>query len=193
MSESTPGPETPDAPQNGAPQSGPDPSHPSLLHEPPPTRYLIEPGGSGYGSGFADRPPAAYQPYQTTGHQAPAATQSWSPGSLLPATERNWAVAAHLSGFVAAFFALGFLGPLVVLLAEGRRSAYVRAHAVEALNFNLSVLLWLLISGVLVLVLIGIPMLVGVGILYLVSSILGAMAASRGDTFRYPLTVRFVH
>jgi len=189
MSASTPGPETPDTPQNG-----PDPNHPSLLHEPPPTRYLIEPGGSGYGPGFADRSPAPYQAGpRTTGYQAPAPTQGWSPGALLPTTERNWAVAAHLSGFVAAFLALGFLGPLVVLLAEGRRSAYVRQHAVEALNFNLSVLLWLLISGVLVLVLIGIPMLVGVGILYLVSSILGAMAASRGDAFRYPLTVRFVH
>jgi len=186
MSESTPGPATP------------DPNDPSLLHEPAPTRYLIEPGGSGYGSGFADRSPALHQPYptaghRTTGYQAPAATQAWSPGALLPATERNWAVAAHLSGFVGAFVALAFLGPLVVLLAEGRRSAYVRAHAVEALNFNLSVLLWLLLSGVLVLVLIGIPMLVGVGILYLVSSILGAMAASRGDAYRYPLTVRFVH
>jgi uncharacterized Tic20 family protein len=106
--------------------------------------------------------------------------------------ERNWAVAAHLSGFVAAYLALGFLGPLVVLLASGPRSAFVRRHAVEALNFNLSVLLYAIVSGVLVLVLIGFPMLVALALLYLVTTIQGALAASRGQEFRYPLTIRFV-
>jgi hypothetical protein len=105
---------------------------------------------------------------------------------------RNWGVAAHLSGFLAAYVALGFLGPLVVMLTGGQRSAFVRRHAVEALNFNLSVLLWVAISALLVVVLIGIPMLIGIGIVYLVASIMGALAASRGEEYRYPLTLRFV-
>ncbi len=120
-----------------------------------------------------------------------------SPGAvpvpLDPAQERNWAVAAHLSSFVAAYVALGFLGPLVVLHAVGNRSAYVRRHAVEALNFNLSVLLYAAASAVLILILIGLPMLLALGLLYLVSVILAAMAASRGEEYRYPLTIRFVH
>lgn len=115
------------------------------------------------------------------------------PVPLDPAQERNWAVAAHLSGFVAAYVALGFLGPLVVLLAAGNRSAYVRRHAVEALNFNLSVLLYAGVSAVLILILIGLPLLLAVGLLYLVSVIMGAMAASRGEEYRYPVTIRFVH
>jgi hypothetical protein len=93
---------------------------------------------------------------------------------------------------VAAFVALGFLGPLIVLLTQGNQSPFVRRHAVEALNFNLSVLLWLALSGVLVLVLVGLILLPAVGILYLVSTVLGAMAASRGEEFRYPMTIRFV-
>jgi hypothetical protein len=113
--------------------------------------------------------------------------------NLTAPAERNWAVAAHLSGFVAAFFALGFLGPLIVLLTEGGRSPFVRSHAVEALNFNLSVLVWIVISAMLILVIIGIPMLLGVGLLYIVASIRGAVAASRGDAYRYPLTIRFVN
>lgn len=122
-------------------------------------------------------------------YQPPAAPP---PGAMQQVEERNWAVAAHLSGFVAAWFALGFLGPLVVLLAAGNRSPFVRRHAVEALNFNLSVLLYLAISLVLVLVLVGVVTMLAVGVLYVVASILGAVAASRGDEFRYPLTIRFV-
>jgi uncharacterized Tic20 family protein len=114
------------------------------------------------------------------------------PGPLAPQEERNWAVAAHLGSFVAAYVALGFLAPLAVLMLAGRRSAFVRRHAVEALNFNLSVLLYAAISAVLVLVVIGIPMLVAVGLLYVVAVLFGAAAASRGEDYRYPLTIRFV-
>jgi hypothetical protein len=112
---------------------------------------------------------------------------------MTPADERNWAVGAHLSGFVAAWLALGFLGPLVVLLVAGNRSAFVRRHAVEALNFNLSALIYAVAFGVLAIILIGIPLLIALALTYLVASIMGAVAAARGDVFRYPLTIRFVH
>ncbi|MFN8076113.1 MAG: DUF4870 domain-containing protein [Kineosporiaceae bacterium] len=115
------------------------------------------------------------------------------PPPLSASGERDWATAAHLSGFVAAYVALGFLGPLVVRLAVGQRSAFVHRHATEALNFNLSVLLWIVISVPLCLLLIGIPMLIGVGITYLIASIMGAVAAQRGEEFRYPITLRFFH
>jgi uncharacterized Tic20 family protein len=114
------------------------------------------------------------------------------PGPLTPQEERNWAVAAHLGSFVAAYVALGFLAPLAVLLLAGRRSAFVRRHAVEALNFNLSVLIYAAISAVLIWVLIGIPMLVAVGLLYVVAVLFGTAAASRGEDYRYPLTIRLV-
>ena len=119
----------------------------------------------------------------------PAPQQS---STLSPADERTWGTLAHLSGFVAAYVALGFLGPLLVMATVGTRSAFVRQHAVEALNFNLSVLIYLAVSGVLAFVLIGIPMLVAVGVLYLWTTVQAAMAANRGETYRYPLSIRFV-
>jgi len=125
-------------------------------------------------------------------HYGLAGAQPPVPGGMNLPAERNWAVGAHLSGFLAAYLALGFLGPLVVLLTGGSRSAYVRRHAVEAINFNLSVLLWLAISAILVIVLIGIPMLLAVGGLYVVASIRGAVAASNGAEYRYPFTIRFI-
>jgi uncharacterized Tic20 family protein len=114
-----------------------------------------------------------------------------NPG-MSPDSERNWAVAAHLSSFAAAYVALGFLGPLVVMLLIGDRSPFARRHAVDALNFNLSWLIYLAVSGVLVFIIIGIPMLIALGIAYLVLVIMGAVAASKGAEFRYPLSIRFV-
>jgi uncharacterized Tic20 family protein len=111
---------------------------------------------------------------------------------MSPPEERNWAVGAHLSSFVAAYLALGFIGPLVVMLAVGDRSPFVRRHAVAALNFNLSVLVYLVVSAILILILVGIPMLLALALLYLVTTIQGALAASRGEEYRYPLTIRFV-
>lgn len=114
------------------------------------------------------------------------------PAPMNPPEERNWAMAAHLSSFVAAYVALGFLGPLLVMLAAGGRSPFVRRHAVEALNFNLSVLIYVVVCVPLVFVLIGIPMLLALAILYLVATVQGAVAASRGQDYRYPLTIRLV-
>jgi uncharacterized Tic20 family protein len=111
---------------------------------------------------------------------------------MSPDAERNWAVTAHLSSFVAAYVALGFVGPLVVMLTVGNRSPFVRRHAVEALNFNLSWLLYLTVSGILVFLLVGIPLLVLLGVAYLVLVVLAAIEASAGREFRYPLTIRLV-
>lgn len=111
---------------------------------------------------------------------------------MSPSTERSWAAGAHLSSFAAAYVALGFLGPLVVLLLIGDRSALVRRHAVEALNFNLSWLLYIVVAGILAIVLIGLPILVALGVAYLVLVVLAAVEASRGGEYRYPLTIRLV-
>jgi uncharacterized Tic20 family protein len=121
--------------------------------------------------------------------------QQWGPPPATPMSpdaERNWAVTAHLSSFVAAYVALGFVGPLVVMLTVGNRSPFVRRHAVEALNFNLSWLLYLTVSGILVFLLVGIPLLVLLGVAYLVLVVLAAIEASAGREFRYPLTIRLV-
>ena len=110
----------------------------------------------------------------------------------VPEEERTWAVLAHLTAFLTAWFAFGFIGPLVILLVRGDRSAFVRYHSVEALNFNLSVLIYAAISAVLAFVLIGIPMLIVLGLIYLVTVITGAFRASAGRPYRYPITIRFV-
>jgi len=106
--------------------------------------------------------------------------------------ERLWAMLAHLLSFVAAYIALGFLAPLIVLLVFGPRSAFVRANAVESLNFNLSWLLYAVVGAILIFLVIGIFILIALGIAYVVLIIIASIRANNGQLYRYPLTIRFV-
>ena len=124
-------------------------------------------------------PPPAGQPH-TGGFPAP--TQE----------ERNWALAAHVGTFVAAWFAMGFLCPLLIMLTKGKESAFVRRHAVESLNFQISLLIYLAVSAVLVLVIVGLVLLAAVGIFALVVIILATTKAANGEDYRYPLCLRLV-
>ena len=111
---------------------------------------------------------------------------------MSPDQERLWGMLAHLLSFVAAYIALGFVAPLVVLLVFGPRSAYVRAHAVESLNFNLSWLLYAIVGGILLIIGIGVLILIVLGIAYVVLVIIASVQANNGQFFRYPLTIRFI-
>ena len=124
------------------------------------------------------------------------------PGPMHPAEERNWATAAHWSALVAAFFALAFLGPLLVMLVKGNDSPWVRRHAVESLNFQLSMLVYGIVGTIAAVVLIILTL--GIGVLaviplalafsayWLIMTIIGAVRTSNGVDFRYPLTIRMV-
>jgi uncharacterized Tic20 family protein len=113
-------------------------------------------------------------------------------GQLPPEQERLWAMLAHLLSFVAAYLFLGFVAPLIVLLVFGPRSAYVRAHAVESLNFNLSWLLYGIVAVILIIIGIGILILIALGLAYLVLVVIASVRANNGEFFRYPLTIRFI-
>ena len=102
--------------------------------------------------------------------------------------DKIWSMLSHLS----ALFGVGIILPLVVYLAMRTESDYVAANAREALNFHISVLLYALCCIPLVLVLIGVPLLVAIGLASLVLAIIAAVRASKGECYRYPLTIRFV-
>jgi uncharacterized Tic20 family protein len=110
----------------------------------------------------------------------------------LPDEVRNWAMAAHLSAFLGAWVALAFVGPLVIWLVKREEHPFIAMHAKEALNFNLSVLIYAAVGFILVFVLVGIPLLVVIGVVWLVLTVVAAVKASAGQPYRYPLTIRFV-
>ena len=110
----------------------------------------------------------------------------------LTSEERNWAVAAHLGSFLAAWVALGLLAPLAVLLLKSNDSAFIRRHAVESLNFQINALVYSVVFGLLMFLLIGFVLLPLYAVFYLVCVVLATIRASQGEDFRYPFTVRVV-
>jgi uncharacterized Tic20 family protein len=99
---------------------------------------------------------------------------------------------AHLSALLAAFVALSFLGPLIVMLTQGQKSPFVREHAVEALNFQITTYIAAFVSALLILVLIGFLLLPLVGIVWLIFTILAGVKANNGERYRYPFNLRLV-
>lgn len=119
-------------------------------------------------------------------------------GALAPNEERNWAMAAHIGSLVAAVIAMGFLAPLGVLLYMGGRSDFVRRHAIESLNFQITLLLYFAVAMAFIFVtftlgaFVILPVLGIAAIVVLIVILLATMAASRGEDYRYPLTFRFI-
>jgi len=140
-----------------------------------------------------DLPP---QPQQPSYGQQPAepVQPSYQVVPMAPADQRTWAIASHLSPFLGLLAGgLMFLGPLIMYLVFKDRGQFVRHHAAETLNFQLTMWIGLIISVPLILVfLIGFVLMGAILLLMLVCHILGAVAASEGREYHYPFTIRFV-
>ncbi|MEZ5097467.1 MAG: DUF4870 domain-containing protein [Nocardioides sp.] len=106
---------------------------------------------------------------------------------LRPDEERTWTALAHFGAIV-----LGFLAPLLVYLMYKDRSRWVAEQSREALNFNLSYLIYLTLAALSLIVLIGIILLPVVIVLYYVFMIIGGVKALNGELYRFPLIIRMV-
>jgi len=117
-----------------------------------------------------------------------------TPGSAPSEKERTWGMLAHLSALIGLIVpVIGVvIGPLVVWLARRDASPFVAAHALEALNFNITVLLGALVCMLLMLVFIGFLLGTALFVAWLVLTLVAAIKASEGETYRYPFSLRLV-
>lgn len=122
----------------------------------------------------------------------PSDSISPHPGDKISVTpssdDKIWIIFCHLS----LLLGIGFLLPLVVYLVKKDDSPAVAGQAREALNFHISVYLYLFVSFLLCFILIGIPLLFLVGTGSAVLAIVAAIKVSEGKSYRYPLTIRLV-
>jgi len=117
----------------------------------------------------------------------PTPTQSFT------GENRLWAAVAHLSAFSMYFTGIGhIIGPMIIWLWKRDTNPFVAEEAKEAMNFNISVSIYAIVCGVLCFVVIGFPLLAALHIFQVVCIIIGALKASDGIHFRYPLNLRLV-
>ncbi len=109
--------------------------------------------------------------------------------------ERTWGMLSHLlalSGFIGVPFG-NILAPLIIWLVKKDQSQFVADQAKESLNFQISLIIYAIVSGILVLVLIGFLLLAVIFIGGIVLTIIATMKANNGEHYRYPLTIRLIH
>jgi uncharacterized Tic20 family protein len=129
-------------------------------------------------------------------------TQYNPPGAATPAPlsesdSRLWATLVHVGGII-----IGFISPLIGYLVMKDRSRFVREHSATALNFQITLAiahaanfvlgiilnivtlgLWFLVQSLITLALI---------VINVVFSVIAAIAANKGEPYKYPLTINFV-
>jgi uncharacterized Tic20 family protein len=180
MTEPASPPSEPDTPGGGPVDEPVVPSQPGFTPPPPPPPYT--PPGDAY-------PPSGFPP----------------PGPTIPPPgyasndDKTWALLSHFGGAAGMFIGgatLGWVVPLVALLARGEQSPTVRAHAVAALNFQL---LWSIVAAVgylLLCTIIGarltIVLVPVAGLMGVIFGIVGGLRANEGQLYKYPASVQII-
>jgi len=114
--------------------------------------------------------------------QQPTAAQPLSDNDA-----RLWVTLAHVGTII-----FGFVPALIVWLIGKDRSAFVNTEAKEALNFAILITILYTVGWMLTVILIGFLVLLAAFIMTLVFCIQGAIAANKGQSYRYPLNLRLV-
>jgi uncharacterized Tic20 family protein len=116
-------------------------------------------------------------PYQTPTHPPPSND------------DRNLGLLTHVLGILTSV-----LGPLIIWLSKRETSPYVDDQGKEALNFQLTLLLGFFIATLISMVTCGVGAVLYIPLVVIdvVFGILAAVASSRGEYYRYPVSIRLV-
>ena len=107
--------------------------------------------------------------------------------------ERTWAMLCHFSAFAGLIFPFGnFLAPLIIWLIKKEELPFVEDQGNEVLNFQISMTIYFIISGILCIILIGIPIVIGLIIFCFIITIIAAISANDGKSYRYPINLRLI-
>lgn len=144
----------------------------------------------------SDQPADSSQPNQNpsepTSPQTPPVTPTPAASAPSAEWERTYALFIHLT-LLLVHFAVPVIPALVMWLIKRDQSHFVDDHGKEAVNFQISLLIYALASVPLIFACgIGIALSVAVWVLGIVGMIMAAVAAHKGQFYRYPMCLRFV-
>lgn len=106
---------------------------------------------------------------------------------------RTFAMLCHLLAFAGFLIPFGsIIGPLVMWLIKREEHAFVNDQGKEAVNFNISMVIYFIVAAILTMIVIGVPIMIGLFIFWLIVTIMAAVQANSGTAYRYPLNLRLI-
>jgi uncharacterized protein len=107
---------------------------------------------------------------------------------------KTWAMFCHLAGLLGMGVPVvgHVLGPLIIWLIKRDEHPFIDHQGKEAINFQISMVIYSAIVAPTICILIGIFLLPLLYVVDVVLVIIAAVSASKGEPYRYPLTLRLV-
>jgi uncharacterized Tic20 family protein len=109
--------------------------------------------------------------------------------------DKTWALVAHFGGAAGALIGAGVAGwiaPLIALLARGNQSPVVRAHAVAALNFQLTWTIVGVVGWIFTCIIIGFFGVIAAMLIGVIFGIVAGVKANEGGFYSYPLSIPMI-
>jgi uncharacterized Tic20 family protein len=146
----------------------------------------------------AEQPAYGTQPYPTQGYPT-------QPSTMSAEDERTWGAISHAGAVVAMICSAGFLGflaSIAVYVIHKDRGPFVRAHAANSINIQITMFIWLVVLGILTIpialltlgigLVVMLPALAAAFVIAGILHVIGAIKAYNGEWWNPPLTPRFV-
>jgi uncharacterized Tic20 family protein len=124
-----------------------------------------------------------------------AGTANQSPGSKEANKDaRMWAMICHLSGLAGIILPASgnIVAPLIIWQIKKDNNPFIDEQGKEAVNFQISMSIYLIASIILSFICIGVPLIIATIIVFFVFTLIAAVKANNGLHYRYPLTLRFI-
>ncbi len=147
----------------------------------------------------AEPPAGAEQPVSSEPAASPKQPVNVQPAEMsqeINKDARMWAMFCHLVGLAALLPPIpifgGVIGALIIWQVKKDEFPFVDEQGKEALNFQISILIYAIVAGLLIFACIGALLLPAVMIFDIVFAIIAAIKANDGFHYRYPLCCRFI-
>lgn len=101
--------------------------------------------------------------------------------------DKTMSLIIHLGGIFT-----GIIVPLIIWLIKKDQSKFVDHHGKEALNFQITILIAYAIGLATWCFVVGIVIFFAAWVAAVVLGIMAALAANRGELYRYPMTIRLI-
>jgi uncharacterized protein len=112
-----------------------------------------------------------------------------APAGYANSDEKTWALLAHFGGIV-----LGFVAPLIAFLVKGNESPTVRAHSLQALNFQITWGIATIVAFILGVVTCGLLAWLPIvtWLVIVIFSVIAGMKANEGVLYKYPVSIELI-